>query len=139
MIDASATIHCEDVPWLPLAPKVGVRVLKLDAKEGSYTVMIRAEAGGVLPRHRHIGEAEIYMLEGSGAHPQTGAFRPGDFITERAGAIHDPLEFGENTLLLMVSRGPSAFLAPDGSDMVLMDVPMLQGLMQRGAAQAAAQ
>ena len=138
MIDASATTHCDDLPWLPLAPKVGIRVLRMDPASGGFTVMLRAEPGGVLPRHRHLAEAEIYMIKGSGTHPQTGDFRPGDFITERDGAIHDALEFGEETVLLMVSRGPSAFLAPDGSDMYFMDVPMLQGLMQRGAAQAGA-
>lgn len=138
VIDAGSTTHCEDLPWLPLAPRVGIRVLSMDPKVGSYAVMLRAEAGGVLPRHRHLGEAEIYMIKGSGNHPQAGDFRPGDFITERNGAVHDALEFMEETVLLMFARGPSAFLAPDGSDMYLMDVPMLQGLMQQSAAPAKA-
>ncbi|WHZ09985.1 MAG: hypothetical protein OJF60_000424 [Burkholderiaceae bacterium] len=138
MIDVGATTHCEDLPWLPLAPKIGIRVLRLNPDTGGYTVMLRAEPGGVLPRHRHLGEAEIYIIKGSGTHLQTGDYRPGDFITERNGAVHDPLEFREETVLLMVAHGPSAFLAPDGSDMYFMDVPMLQGLMQRGAAHASA-
>lgn len=135
---AGATVHCDDLPWLPLAPKVGIRVLKLDPATGGFTVMLRAEPGGVLPPHRHIGEAEIYMLKGSGTHPQTGDYRPGNFIHEQEGAVHDPLAFNEETVLLMVSRGPSAFLVPDGSDAFSMDVGMLQGMLQ-GAGQAQAQ
>ena len=133
MQDSGATIHSESLPWLPLAPGVGVRILRFNPDSVGYTVMIRAEPGGVLPRHRHLDEAEIYIVRGSGTHPQTGDFRPGDFICEKKGAVHDALEFTELTELLMVARGPSAFLAPDGSDMFFMDIPMLQGLSQSAA------
>ncbi len=123
------TINCDALPWIPLAPKVSVRVIKMVPETGAYSVMIRAEQGGVLPRHQHLESAEIFILKGTGVHPQTGAFRKGDYVSERKGAVHDALPFGEDTELLMISNGASAFLAEDDSVMFLMDVPMLQGLI----------
>lgn len=134
--DAGHTVHVEDLKWLPLAPKVWIKVVKLVPETGENTIMVRAEPGGMLPRHRHIESAEIYVLKGSGAHPQTGAFVAGDYVSESKSAVHDPLPFHCETELLMVSRGASAFLADDGSTMFTMDVAMLQGMVQ--AAEAAA-
>lgn len=122
------TIHCNDLPWLPLAPKVFVKVIKLEPDSGAFTVMIRAEPGGVLPRHRHLDSAEIFMLKGSGEHRQTGPYAPGDYISEHKDAVHDALVFPEETELLMVCRGPSAFLGPHDETLYLMDVAMLQQL-----------
>ncbi|KAL4898882.1 hypothetical protein BDW74DRAFT_189888 [Aspergillus multicolor] len=120
----------------PLAPSVWVKVVKLVPSTGEYTIMARAEPGGLLPRHRHVESADIYVLKGSGAHPQTGAFVAGDYVSESKGAVHDPLPFHYETELLMVARGPSAFLADDGSDMYVMDVPMLRGMVQAAEAEA---
>lgn len=51
-------------------------------------------------------------------------------LFESKGAFHDPLPFEYETEHLMVSRGPSVFLADDGSDMYAMDVSLLQGMVE---------
>ncbi|MCK9511052.1 MAG: cupin domain-containing protein [Pigmentiphaga sp.] len=122
------TIHCDALPWLPLAPQVFVKIIKLVPETGAFSVMIRAEPGGVLPRHKHLESAEIFILKGEGEHKQTGPFRPGDYVSERKGAVHDALPFHQETELLMVCNGPSAFLGPNDETLYLMDVPMLQQL-----------
>ncbi|KAL0934392.1 cupin conserved barrel [Colletotrichum truncatum] len=131
--DGGDTIHCENLKWHPLASKVWIKLVKLSPETGTYTVIIRAEKGGVLPRHRHIESAEIYVLRGDGNHPQTGHFAQGDFVSERKGAIHDPLVFEEEVEMLMMSNGPSAFIDDEGRDLFLMDVPMLQRLAETEA------
>ncbi|GAH38963.1 unnamed protein product, partial [marine sediment metagenome] len=112
----------------PLGPGFGIQVLRTDERTGHFTVMIRAEAGSVLPRHKHLGAAEIYILSGKGVHPQTGAFSTGDYIFEEEGAIHDEVHFAETCDMLMVNYGPSAFLTPDNQPTYRMDIPMLKGL-----------
>lgn len=124
------TVHCDDLPWLPLAPRVHVKVIKLVPETGAFSVMIRAEPGGTLPRHKHLEAAEIFILKGAGEHPQTGAFRQGDYVSERKGAIHEELYFDEEVELLMICNGPSAFLGPKDETRYLFDVPMLQQLAQ---------
>ena len=128
------TVHCDSLKWLPLAPGVHIKIIKLVPETGEYSIMVHAEPGALLPRHRHIESAEIYVLKGSGAHPQTGQFVAGDYVSEHKGAVHDPLAFDHETELLMVSRGPSTFLADDGSDLYTMDVAMLQGMLDAQAA-----
>lgn len=122
------TIHCAELPWLPLAPRVYVKIIKLVPETGGFSVMIRAEPGAVLPRHQHIESAEIYIIKGSGTHPQTGSYGPGDYVSERKGAIHEELPFDEETELLMICNGPSGFLGPNNEIRYLMDIPMLQEL-----------
>ena len=124
------TIRCDDLPWLPLAPMVFVKVIKLDPETGGFSVMIRAEPGASLPRHKHLESAEIYILKGEGVHPQTGAFRQGDYVSERKGAVHEELPFDVETELLMICNGPSAFLGPNDEVRYLFDIPMLQRLSQ---------
>lgn len=128
MTNGGDTVHCDSLPWLPLAPSVMVKVIKLVPETGGYSVIIRADRGGVLPRHKHLASAEIFILKGSGVHPQTGAYAKGDYVSEREGAIHDPLLFEEDTELLMISSGPSAFLGERDEVLFLMDVPMLERL-----------
>lgn len=127
--DAGYTVQCGRLKWIPLAPGVRIKIIKLVPETGEYTIMVHAEPGGLLPRHRHVESAEIYVLKGSGAHPQTGHFSSGDYVSEHKGAVHDPLPFEHETELLMISRGPSVFLADDGSDLYTMDVEMLQRMV----------
>lgn len=127
------TVHCNDLKWLPLAPKVWIKLVKISTETGAYTVIVRAERGGVLPRHRHIESAEIYVIRGDGKHPQTGHFAQGDYISEQKGAVHDQLVFEEGVEMLMMSDGPSMFIDDEGRDLFLMDIPMLQGLAESAA------
>ncbi|KAG9497463.1 hypothetical protein J7337_010324 [Fusarium musae] len=118
------TTHCNDLKCLPLAPKLWIKLIKLIPETGSYTVMIRAEPGGVLPRHRHVKSAEISILKENGDHPQAGYFEKGDYVSEHEGSQHDPLVFEVETEI----EGASMFLDDDGNDLYAMDVPMLQNL-----------
>lgn len=133
MYEGGDTVHCGSLPWLPLAPHVMVKVIKLVPETGGYSVIIKADQGGVLPRHKHLANAEIYILKGNGVHPQTGAYAEGDYVSEPADAVHDQFSFDEDTELLMISSGPSAFIGLDDEVMFMMDVPMLEGLVARAA------
>lgn len=122
----SRTVSPDDSPWCDLAPGVAYRLLRVDEETGQFTIMIRAKAGSQLPRHRHEGAAEIYIVRGSGFHPQTGPFAQGDYVYEAQHAIHDPVDFNEEVELFMVNYGPSSFLAPDDSVQYVMDAHMLK-------------
>lgn len=112
--------------WRPLAPGVAMQILRMSTETGQFTVIIRADKGSVLPRHRHLSPGEIYILSGSGTQPQTGPFKPGDYFFENAGAVHDAFMFDEPVKLLMVSYGASAFLDDNDGVLFLLDVHQLQ-------------
>lgn len=123
------TIHCDALPWLPLAPQVYIKIIKLVPETGRFSVMIRAEPGAVLPRHKHLESSEIYIIKGEGDHKQSGHFRPGDYVSEHKNAIHDALVFQEETELLMICDGPSVFLGPNDEEQFMMNVEGLQQLV----------
>lgn len=133
MYDPGDTVHCGELPWVPLAPKVMIKIIKVVPETGAYSVIVKADEGGVLPRHRHLASAEIFILKGSGMHPQTGPYRAGDYVSEHEGALHEAVTFHEDTELLMISSGPSAFLGDDYEVRFMMDVPMLTEMMARAA------
>jgi len=112
--------------WRQLAPGVVMQILRLSEETGQFTLIIKAACGSVLPRHRHLAPAEIYVLSGNGTHPQTGRFRKGDYIFEKAGALHEAVVFDEPVELLMVSYGPSAFLDEIGQLRFFMDTQFLE-------------
>lgn len=132
--DGGLVIDTNAMEWRTLAPGVGIKVLRLDRVSGAWTVMIRSEKGSVLPPHRHDGLAEIYIIKGSGNHPETGDFKTGDYVLESDGAIHSALHFEEEVVQIMVSHGPSAFLNEDGSVAFMMDVDMLTSFAEEAVA-----
>lgn len=111
--------------WRPLAPGIAMQILRMSPETGQFTVIIRADSGSVLPRHRHLAPAEIYILSGNGTHPQSGRFSKDDYIYEKPGALHEAVVFDEPVQLLMVSYGPSAFLDDRDQVQFFMDVQML--------------
>ncbi|HNP35243.1 MAG TPA: 2,4'-dihydroxyacetophenone dioxygenase family protein [Woeseiaceae bacterium] len=118
--------RADPASWRPLAPGIAMQILRMSRETGQYTVIIQADKGSVLPRHRHLSPSEIYILSGSGTHPQTGTFKADDYIYENAGAVHDAVMFDEPVKLLMVSYGASAFLDDNDQVLFLLDVHQLQ-------------
>ena len=125
--DGGLVIDTDGMPWRELAPGVGIKVLRLDGTSGEWTIMIRSEAGSVLPPHQHIGNSEIYIIKGAGHHEQAGHFKTGDYVLEPDGATHSPLFFKEEVVQIMFAKGPSQFLDENGNPTFLMDVNMLSG------------
>lgn len=125
-------IDIDGMAWRQLAPGVGIKVLRLDRASDEWTIMIRSEAGSVLPPHQHVGSSEIYIIKGSGHHKQAGHFKAGDYVIEPGGATHSLLVFQEEVVQIMFARGPSQFVDEHGNPTFLMDVNMLSAFADEG-------
>lgn len=126
-LDPGRTIATDEIPFKPLADRVSMRVIFIDDATNAWTVMVHAQPGGVLPRHQHLSQAEIFILKGAGSHPQTGEYRTSDYIIEPAGATHDGVVFDQEVLMVMRSSGDVAFLNDDDSIAFMMNAGMLKG------------
>jgi quercetin dioxygenase-like cupin family protein len=99
------TVRINEGAWIPAGPGVEVKVLRMDRRQNSQTVMIRMQPGSQIVPHRHNQEEECLVLEGEiliGDH-RVG---PGDMHIAAAGAKHPPIFAPRGALLCIRSEIP---------------------------------
>jgi hypothetical protein len=85
----------QDTPWIPFAQGVETRMLY-----GDKTMLVRMQAGTVLPEHPHVQAEQCLVLEGSIRSEKITA-HAGDFTYMPAGSNHPPLYSDTGCLLLI--------------------------------------
>jgi anti-sigma factor ChrR (cupin superfamily) len=87
---AMFALRSQDLQWQPhRIPGVQIVQLFVDPVHRMKSLVVKAAAGVVYPRHRHEQTEEIYMLEGEltiGGEP----YFAGDYIRSAPGSIHAP-------------------------------------------------
>jgi anti-sigma factor ChrR (cupin superfamily) len=73
-------------------PGLSVKVLWRDEENGDAAVLIRMEPGCRYPRHLHVRDEEVFVLQ-SGFRDERGEYATGTFIRFPAGSIHAPVAF----------------------------------------------
>jgi anti-sigma factor ChrR (cupin superfamily) len=61
----SRIISISDLPWEDRQPGVKRKLLWEDAATKRQAILTRIEPGAQLPRHRHVGDELIFVLEGA--------------------------------------------------------------------------
>lgn len=98
---ASEYVSVATRAWEQRRPGVYWKVLH---EEGDRrTVLVRYEPGAVIPRHRHLGDEQIFVIEGSVAD-DTGTCQAGDYARRPPGCVHTVRSAG-GALVLAVMRG----------------------------------
>jgi len=129
-------ISAGDMPWRAFFPGVDFKLLRASAENGTFTLLLRTVAGASLPRHRHLGAGEYYMVRGKmlvrGGKERGGITAlPGDWGYEPLSIIHDSTEFPEASQLLFTNHGPIQFLDEHDSTVAILDWRQVQ-LMATG-------
>ena len=75
------------VPWVERRPGVFWKTLWEDADGRHKAVLMRYASGAVVPRHRHIGDEQIWVLEGS-VSDDTGVCAAGSYARRPPGCVH---------------------------------------------------
>jgi hypothetical protein len=122
------------IPWTPWAmPKTQFKLLHVNEGTGRYTFLLKAEAGAVAGIHKHLGEAEAFILEGEfGYGAERG--KAGWYAYEAGGAIHTP-DAPKGLLLFAVAHGAILGYNPDGSVGGVIDIEwMYEAARKNGAA-----
>jgi len=97
----SLYVEAADRPWIERRPGVFWKVLW---EEGDRrTVLMRYTPGATIPRRRHLGEEQIYVLEGSIAD-DTGTCTSGNYARRPPGCVHS-VTSREGALVLAVMSG----------------------------------
>jgi len=102
----TTTTRSEHGEWLALNPLVHIKVLRVDAEAGTQTLLLRAAAGAVLPRHRHSREEEFIVLEGE-CHIGSLRLEAGDAHFAAAGTWHEDITTATGVLVLVRGEYPA--------------------------------
>ena len=97
-------VKTADVQWVERHRGVFWKVLWQDG-DGRKAILMRYEPGAVIPRHRHLGDEQIWVLEGSVAD-DTGVCTAGNYARRPPGCVHS-VKSETGALVLAVTSGPT--------------------------------
>ena len=106
----SGTLYVDaaDRPWTEPRPGVHWKILW---EEGDRrTVLVRYEPGAVIPRHRHLGDEQIFVLEGS-VSDDTGTCTAGNYARRPPGCVHTVSSRDGALVLAVIAGGATEPLA----------------------------
>ncbi|HET9862112.1 MAG TPA: cupin domain-containing protein [Steroidobacteraceae bacterium] len=98
--EGTTTARADGAEWTALTPLVKLRRLRVDAEAGYQTVLVRAEPGGCIPRHRHTKDEEFIVLEGE-CYIGNHHLRAGDAHFASAGSWHEDITTKTGVLVLV--------------------------------------
>ena len=106
--DRSTYLDVSRIDWEATRfPGVHVKKLYEDAS-GAQTALVKMDAGARLPRHRHVGIEQSYVIQGT-LVDDDGACTAGNFVWRRAGSVHEAWS-PDGCVVLGVFEKPNEFL-----------------------------
>jgi len=93
--------------WLPTGDAgVSFKLLYTDRERGTFTTLVRMEAGASIPAHRHLGVEQCLVIEGD-LRAGGVEMSAGDFNCSLPGSVHEELTTAGGALFLIV--GPERY------------------------------
>jgi 2,4'-dihydroxyacetophenone dioxygenase len=113
---SDAVMSSEAIPWVPQAPGVAFKPLRLSPKAGTWANLLRVESAGRVSRHRHLGAVQAWVLAGSWRYLEHDWIaHPGDYVFEGPGDVHTlVVEPGAVMETLFVIDGPYEYVNDEG-------------------------
>jgi anti-sigma factor ChrR (cupin superfamily) len=104
----SLFVDSASIPWIERHPGVFWKVLWEDPDGRHKAILMRYEPGAAIPRHRHLGDEQIFVLEGS-VRDDTGLCTAGNFARRPPGCVHAVVS-DTGALVFAVTSGPTEAL-----------------------------
>ena len=91
--------------WRPAKGGTGVSVklLRRDVSSGAVTVLLRFDAGGRFPAHRHPAGEEVYVVEGA-VRIGKDRLQQGDYLYAEPGSVHAVSSDDGGTILVVLPK-----------------------------------
>jgi anti-sigma factor ChrR (cupin superfamily) len=113
-------ISTEKLSWLPLGPGTWYKLLRVSEETGTWSALLKMDAGARFAPHKHLGAAEFYVLKGALEY-RAGIARAGDYGYEPLGVEHGATTCAEETVITFTAYGPIVFYNEDGSVSMILD------------------
>lgn len=124
----------DTIPWTPWAMEgTRYKLLNINEADGRFTFLLKVDPGVTAPIHKHIGEGEAWILDGSFGYGEEMG-RKDWYSHEAAGSLHIP-HSPEGLLMFAISHGPILGYGDDGTIAGVIDVEwMYETARANGAA-----
>jgi len=90
-----------DLPWIETRPEVRQKRIWEDKATERRALLARFEPGATLPKHRHVGDELIFLIEGANAD-ESGVVDTGDMSYRPNGCVHTVTTENGATVLAVV-------------------------------------
>jgi anti-sigma factor ChrR (cupin superfamily) len=104
---ASFFADTEKAPWIERRPGIFWKTLWEDADGTHKAVLMRYSPGSTVPRHRHIGDEQIWVIEGSVAD-DAGVCAAGNYARRPPGCVHTVTSPGGALVFAVISGSTEA-------------------------------
>lgn len=101
----SLFVSVDQLEWIERRHGVFWKTLWEDADGRHKAILARYAPGATIPRHRHVGDEQIFVLEGSVAD-ETGVCTAGNYARRPPGCVHT-VTSPKGALVFMVTSGPT--------------------------------
>jgi quercetin dioxygenase-like cupin family protein len=88
--------------WEQMCDGVLIKRLYVDQSSGLATSLVRMQAGTSLPRHRHRGVEQFFVIEGD-CRVHGEKLGPGDYHRAETGSVHESTYTVDGTMFLLVA------------------------------------
>lgn len=89
-LEKTLHIHSDELPWIATGPGMETRLLQARVKDEFYVSQLRAQPGCESGLHKHPFKrgAGGFTLKGAWGHDHQYLYRPGTYIYETPGVVH---------------------------------------------------
>ena len=101
----SLFVNAADVPWTERRPGVFWKVIWEDPDGRHKAILVRYAPGATIPRHRHVGDEQIFVLEGAVAD-DTGVCTAGNYARRPPGCEHTIVS-ETGAVVFAITSGPT--------------------------------
>ena len=108
----SVYVDVDAMEWQPTPfPGIEIKILYRESQGEGFTAVCRAEPGAKLPRHRHLGVEQTFIIEGS-LVDEEGVCTAGNFVWRHPGSVHEA-HTPDGLLGIGIFQQPNEFLETD--------------------------
>lgn len=98
----------DQVPWIPVIDRVSAKPIRFCRESAGWVSLVRIEAGGSVPLHRHTGAVQGFVLAGSCRYSGSDqVLTAGTYVHEPDGSVDEILAVGaDGAEVLFLVDGP---------------------------------
>lgn len=111
-------IHSDELPFLDGGFGTQFRILQARPQDGVFCIHFKAQPGATSEQHRHHKPTFGFTLKGQWGHDHRYLYRPGTYVFETPGVVHQFFNGPNETEIIFVGDPDLDFVDPETNEVV---------------------